>query len=454
MSVKQTIYNLPNNIDALAVNSKKFTQFTVFFFVRVGSKNEISENNGISHILEHMVFKKTKKFKDSLTMSTFLEKHGISFNAYTSNNMTCYYFNCRSTSSNLNKCFYIANQMLNHLVIDNKHLETEKNVILQEYYISEDNPKSYFTDLIEHKYFENHPLGQFIIGTKENILNITKNQIEQFYKNHYKNENISVGVIGNIPKNFKQLLYKYFSNNKFEKSKIIETKVKSNTSELMLSKIIKKKNIKQLKPFNKIINNTNRIIHVNNLNINQNYIALMFPHKGLFDENKEYYSIIGKIVGGNGDFTSKLFDLLREKHGLTYNINVSNINYEEGGFLKIQIQVNKEDTNKTIKILVNSLKKFRKKGLINVKELKELKSKIFEILNTTLDNISSLDNLYLDKYIFENKIFNMNHYKKFIKSLKKNIINEKYNYLVDIEKCQILCYGKCKINLKHNFFKN
>ena len=75
-------------------------------------------------------------------------------------------------------------------------------------------------------------------------------------------------------------------------------------------------------------------------------------------------------------------------------------------------------------------------------------------MNTTLDNISSLDNLYLDEYIFENKIFNMNHYKKFIKSLKKNIINEKYNHLVDIEKCQILCYGKCKINLKHNFFKN
>ena len=452
MSVQQTLYNLPNNIDALSVNCKKFSQFTIYFFVRVGSKNETPDINGISHILEHMVFKKTKKFKNALTMSTFLEKHGISFNAYTSNNMTCYYFNCSSTSSNLDKCFYIADQMLNHLIIDKVDLEKEKNVVLQEFYIGEDNPKAYFTDLTEHNFFDNHPLGQYIIGNKENILNITKNQIEQFYKNHYKNENISVGVIGNIPKNFKNLLYKYFNQNKFDKSEIKTTKINSKTPESIISKLISKNNTKQLKPFFKRINNNNRIIYETNKNLNQNYIVLMFPQKGLFDENIDYYSIIADILGGTGKFTSKLFELLREKYGLTYNINCYNINYEEGGFLKIQIQVNKEDTNKTVKILINALKKFRKKGLVNFKELKEVKSRILDNLDTALDKINNLDYLYLDKYIFENKIFNMNHYKKFIKSLKKNIINDKYNQLVNIKQCQILCYGNCKLKLKPNFF--
>lgn len=451
MSINQTIYNLPNKVNALAVNSKKFTQFTVFFFVRVGSKNETSTENGISHMLEHMVFKKTKKFKDAITMSIFLEKHGISFNAYTSNNMTCYYFNCSTSSSNLEKCFYIADQMLKHMVIDNEDLEKERNVILQEYYIVKDNPSSYIGDLLEHKYFDNHPLGQYIIGTKENILNISKKEIQQFYKNHYKNENISVGIIGNIPKNFKNLLYKYFSDKLFEKNKIIETKIKQNTSESIINKVLKNKNIKQLKPFNKLINNSNRILNIDNKNINQNYIVFMFPHLGLFDKDIEYNSIIADIIGGSG-FTNKLFGLLREKYGLTYNINVSNINYEEGGLFKIRIQVNKEDTKKTVKIIMNALKKFKKKGLVSVKELKEYKSRSLDHLNTALDDLSTLDNIYLDKYIFENKIFNMKEYKKFIKGLKKNIVNEKYNQLVDLKKCQILCYGKCKLKIKEKDF--
>ena len=282
-------------------------------------------------MLEHMVFKKTEKFKDALSMSIFLEKHGITFNAYTSNNMTCYYFNCSTSSSNLDKCFYIADQMLKHMVIDDKELKKERNVILQEYYIVKDNPSSYIGDLLEHKYFDNHPLSQYIIGTKENILNISKKQIQQFYKNHYKNENISIGIIGNIPKNFKNLLYKYFSDKLFEKNKILETKIKQNTSESIINKVLKNKNIKQLKPFSKVISNSNKILNVDNKQINQNYIVFMFPQGGLFDKDIEYYSIIEDIIGGSG-FTNKLFQLLREKYGLTYNVNVSNINYEEGGF--------------------------------------------------------------------------------------------------------------------------
>ena len=451
MSINQTIYNLPNKVNALAVNSKKFTQFTVFFFVRVGSKNETSIENGISHMLEHMVFKKTEKFKDALSMSIFLEKHGITFNAYTSNNMTCYYFNCSTSSSNLDKCFYIADQMLKHMVIDDEELKKERNVILQEYYIVKDNPSSYIGDLLEHKYFDNHPLSQYIIGTKENILNISKKQIQQFYKNHYKNENISIGIIGNIPKNFKNLLYKYFSDKLFEKNKILETKIKQNTSESIINKVLKNKNIKQLKPFSKVISNSNKILNVDNKQINQNYIVFMFPQGGLFDKDIEYYSIIEDIIGGSG-FTNKLFQLLREKYGLTYNVNVSNINYEEGGLFKIRIQVNKEDTKKTVKIIIKELKKFRKKGLVNVKELKEFKSRILDNLNTSLDDLNTLDNLYLDKYIFENKIFNMKNYKNFIKGLKKNTVNEKYNQLVDLKKCQILCYGKCKLNFREKDF--
>ena len=451
MSINQTIYNLPNKVNALAVNSKKFTQFTVFFFVRVGSKNETSVENGISHMVEHMVFKKTEKFKDALSMSIFLEKHGITFNAYTSNNMTCYYFNCSTSSNNLDKCFYIANQMLNHMVIDDEDLKKERNVILQEHYIVEDNQSSYINDLLEHKYFDNHPLSQYIIGTKENILNISKKQIQQFYKNNYKNENISIGIIGNIPKNFKNLLYKYFCDKLFEKNKIVETKIKQNTPESVINKVLKNKNIKQLKPFTKLITNSNRILNINNEHINQNYIVFMFPQGGLFDKDIEYYSIIGDIIGGSG-FTNKLFQLLREKHGLTYNVNVSNINYEEGGLFKIRIQVNKEDTKKTFKIIIKALKKYKKKGLVKVKELKEFKSKLLDQLNTSLDDLSTLDNLYLDKYIFEHKIFNMKEYKKFIKGLKKNTINEKYNKLVDLKKCQILCYGKCKLNIKDKIF--
>ena len=466
---------LNNKIPTYLVNYNQFKKFSVFFFVNVGSSFEDTKIKGISHFLEHMVFKKTKKFPTAIALASYLEKYGITFNAYTNKVKTCYYFKCPSTIKNLEKLCLVAKEMLFHMEIKDKDLEIERNIIRQEHNSGKDNIDDVFYTLMESHYFNNHPLQDSVDGDIKTINNITKDDIINFYKTYYQPKNIGIGLIGNVPKSYFKIINSVFgilptNYNIFNKSissssvsipskyspikriqslKSMKTKKRKTTNlhlgkekEVTENKIILKqvknhtKSFGSVKPY--ILRNVKTPIKYYPIDkSHQSQIAFLFGSKGITHPDSFMVNIISEIIGGSGRYSNKFFDLIREKYGLSYHINTGHIQYLEGGFMYIYVKVNHSDISQAIKVISKALNTYTKE-LVNTKELVEFKENIIKRSNTLLEDYNNLEYYYLDDLIYKFSEFKLKTHLDRIKNLKVNQINKFASHLLEKENYQVI----------------
>ena len=442
---------LSNDIPIYSVRYNEFVKFSIYFFVNVGSVFEEKSVLGLSHFLEHMTFKKTSKFKSAIQLATYLEKHGITFNAYTNKVKTCYYFKGPSTLKNLERICDVAKEMLFHMEIKDKDLEIERNIIRQEYNSGNDNITKIFHNLMEQHYFNNHPLDNNVIGTITTINSISKNDIINFYQKYYTPDNIKIGLIGNVPKNYLKLLNKvlghlpkkYNLHNKNNNGKIYSnslsfiSKSKKNSSKYL--HLDEEKNISEQDLFlrrEKNHTNTFGIVKpylerggkttITYYKINESHqsqIGFLFGGKGITHKDSFMIDMIAEIIGGSGRYSNKFFDLIREKYGLSYHIKTGQIQYIEGGYMYIYVKVNHNDIAQTIKVISKELKNYTK-SLITQDELKEFKSNYINRFDNLLESYDSLEEVYLDDLIYKFKEFNLKEYLDKLKKLTIDDINK------------------------------
>lgn len=445
---------LSNDIPIYSVRYSNFTKFSIFFFVNVGSVFEDKSVLGLSHFLEHMTFKKTSKFKNAIQLASYLEKYGITFNAYTNKIKTCYYFKGPSTIKNLERICDVAKEMLFHMEIKDSDLEIERNIVIQEYNSDRDNINGVFYYLMEKHYFNNHPLDNNIIGSIKSIKSVTKDDIINFYKKYYNPDNIKIGLIGNIPKKYLQSLSKVLGHlpkkyNLYNKSNYPNNgnnhlkplisiskskKKKSNTTHLDGEDIISEQDLflKREKYHTKLFGivkpyreNKSKST-ITNYSINkshQSHIGFIFGGRGSIHKDSFMIDIIAEIIGGSGRYSNKFFDLIREKYGLSYHIKTGQISYLEGGFMYIYVKVNHIDVRQTIKVITKELKTYTKL-LINRQELSEFKTNYISRYENILESYDSLEEVYLNDLIYRFKEFNLEKYLNKVKKLKVEDINK------------------------------
>ena len=155
-------------------NRNETESSSIYFYFKVGSKNESPELNGVSHFIEHMLFKGSPKFPNYLDISKTFDSNGISFNAYTSKDTTAYHYKFLSTPENLNLICKITSEMLFKSLMREKDIGPERNVIIQEYNDGIDDIDEYIDDKLEECLFEGHPLGMSIIGTLDTLHKINR----------------------------------------------------------------------------------------------------------------------------------------------------------------------------------------------------------------------------------------------------------------------------------------
>ena len=153
-------------------NRNETATASIYFNFKVGSKNESKEINGISHFIEHMIFKGSPKYPNYLDISKTFDANGISFNAYTSKDTTAYHYKFLSTKENLDIICKITSDMIMNPLMREKEINTERNVIIQEYNDDIDDIDEYIDEKIESTLLEGHPLGRSIIGTLKTIKDI------------------------------------------------------------------------------------------------------------------------------------------------------------------------------------------------------------------------------------------------------------------------------------------
>ena len=194
MHFKKTTFK--NGLRLVTAPMKDTNTVTVIVAVAAGSKYETKNVNGLSHFLEHMFFKGTKKRPKTKDIAESLDAVGGEFNAFTSQESTAYY--AKVDKEHINLALDVVSDIYLNSKIDAKEIEKERGVILQEINMYEDNPMLSVQEEFEHLLYGDQPAGWRVIGTKENIARVGRKDFVNYMKNFYTAQNTVVCVAGNF----------------------------------------------------------------------------------------------------------------------------------------------------------------------------------------------------------------------------------------------------------------
>lgn len=324
---------------------------TVLVLIPVGSRYENKKNNGVSHFVEHLLFKGTKKRPTSMDITKELDSVGAEYNAFTSKDHTGYYV--KTTSDKVDLAFDILSDMIFNSKFDPAEIDKERGVIVEEINMYNDNPLMNLGSLFENTVFGDHPLGWQISGPKNVIKNIKHSELVNYKNKYYHPKNIIISVSGNInPTKVKNLTKKYFGQS-------LNVKTKSSFSKIKIS---------QTKPkINLMYKDTKQV-----------QVGLGFPAYSLLDDRVYPLYLLAVILGGN--MSSRLFSIVREKNGLAYYIRADMGLYQDTGSFMIQAGLDKKRINQALTLILSELKRARDEGVTDkeISSAKEfLKGKIF-----------------------------------------------------------------------------
>lgn len=360
---------LANGITVASDYTSEVDSTTIKFAIKTGSRSENIKTNGISHFLEHLAFKGTNK-RTALQIANDFEDIGANFNAYTSHEVTCYY--SKTLKEYTENSFEILADLFQNSIFIKEELEKERNVILQELAMTNDTPDDVIDDYFQATAFPNQAYGRTILGTEENIKNFTRQDLLDYIDKYYINENIYIFSIGNL-----------------EHSQLIE----------LVNKYITKTKNNQKIEMEKAIYKGGYFLKQKDLE--QALCILGF--EGLSYNHIDYYKmyILNNILGGS--MSSRLFQEIREKRGLCYNIYSTNMSTLETGIFEIGTAVSPNNANQTIDAIIEELNKFVQDGVSSV-ELNRAKVKIKSTLLMQLENMSHRGSMLVNNVVFKNEL--------------------------------------------------
>lgn len=335
------ITQLDNGLRIISCQMPGMESAAIGVWVGIGGRYENEKVHGISHFIEHMLFKGTKK-RSSLEISRAIEGVGGQINAYTSEEFTCYIVKVRGKHQGL--ALDVLLDMITSPLLSPEDIEKERLVVKEEIHMILDNPAGYAGEVIHELMWPDHPLGKMLIGTERSIDSIKRDDIIRFCQTNYFPRNILISAAGNIDIN--GLIN--------DTKKTIKGVTNYNLAKLNLFKT------KQISPQVKIISKPTEQIHV--------CIGMRAVHRE--DPDRYTVKLLSTILGEN--MSSRLFQIIREKYGLAYDIS-SGVSYfrDTGGFV-IGSGVKLEKLEKYIELVLQELRRIKKNG-ISASELKRSK---------------------------------------------------------------------------------
>jgi len=402
-----------NGLRVITVPMKNTKAVTVLVLVGTGSKYEKKEINGISHFLEHMFFKGTKKRPSTLKIAETLDKVGGAFNASTSEEFTGYFAKVDSKYLDL-ALDWVSDIFLNSK-IKPQEIEKEKGVIVEELNMYLDTPIKYIGDLWEELLYGDQPAGWKTIGRRENILKFQRKNFLDYLKNHYSVLNTIVCLAGNF--NQKEILAK------------IKKYFKKISKKPPLGKIAIKES--QEKP--------GLLLHFKKSD--QTHLCLGVRGYDLFSPQRYAQQLIATILGGN--MSSRLFIKVRGKKGLAYYIQTDSELYTDSGYLVTQTGVPHQDVVKVINLIIQEYKNIRDKK-ISKEELQKAKDYLKGSLSLSLESSDAQASFYAFQELLTGKILTAEEKLKMIDKIKREDIQNVAKEIFQPQKLNLALIGPHK----------
>lgn len=375
MQFSKTIFD--NGFRVITIPMPSFESVTVMLMVGAGSRYENKKNNGISHFLEHMAFKGTKRRPSALAISTLIDGIGGEFNAFTGKETTAYYI--KAAVPHMDLCMDVISDMLQHSLLDRKEIEKEKGVIMEEINLYEDTPMRKIGDIYEQLLYGDTPMGWDIAGEKDIIKRITKEDFVSYMQSLYSADNMTLVVAGGITsQEVEQMAKKYFGKmKKFKTLRFEKVTEFQQKPEVML----KHKKTEQV------------------------HLAMGVRTVPLEHEDHYPLSLLAAIMGGG--MSSRLFEEVREKRGLAYYVRTHSDHYQDCGSFVAMAGVDQKKVTDAVKVIRQEFDKIASgKTPITQEELTKAKEFSKGHLVLELEDSRSVASYYAHQELLEKTIDN------------------------------------------------
>lgn len=334
-------YTLKNGVRIVLESVPTVRSVSMGIWIFTGSRNETVENNGISHFIEHMLFKGTKK-RTAQEIAEAFDSIGGHVNAFTAKEYTCYY--ARVLDSYKEYALEILADMFFNSLFVAEELEREKKVILEEIKMYEDTPDDFVHDLLAEASFGKHPLGRPILGTEKQLKTFTKEMIHNYMNQFYTPENIVISIAGHVDASFIQYVASLFGS--FTREKTVHHPEKPT---FVAESLLKNKDTEQA------------------------HVCFGFEGLKASDDDLTSLLIINSALGGG--MSSRLFQEVREKRGLAYSVYSYHTSYQDTGMLAIYAGTTKEQLDELTATIDHIIEDIVENGLTE-KELKNNKEQL------------------------------------------------------------------------------
>jgi predicted Zn-dependent peptidase len=362
-------YTLQNGIRIVAEQIPYVRSIALGMWIGAGSERETKTLNGISHFMEHMLFKGTIT-RTARQIAEGFDQFGGQVNAFTSKELTCYY--AKVLDQHFEMSLELLADMFLHSTFDEQELEKEKKVVLEEISMVEDTPDDLIHDVLSEISFSSHSLGYPVIGTMENVSSFTREQLLTYQEQYYNPYNVVISLAGNIPDDFIQQIEKYFAHHHGENVTQDHT-----VPVFTPQKIAKQKATEQS--------------------------HLCIGYQGLSVKDAQIYPLIllNNILGGN--MSSRLFQEIREERGLAYSVYSYHSSHRENGLFAIYAGTKHGQEQEVCNVIADVLHQIADHGVLELelkKAQEQLKGSMMLGLESTHNRMSRLgrNELLLQKH--------------------------------------------------------
>ena len=360
---------LPNGLTVITEQMSHIRSVSIGIWARSGSRDEESEWNGISHFIEHMVFKGTES-RSAEEIARQVDSIGGNMDAFTAKECIC--FNIKVLDEHLPRAMNVLSDLVLHPVFDTNDIARERGVILEEIKMDEDNPDYLVHEIFTQSFWKDHPLGKPILGTRETVKRFERPVISEFYGHHFSPGNLIVAAAGNLDhQRFVELVANHFQHMKPVKNGLHSASPKT----------------------------FSRINMRNKKSLEQVQICVGVPSHPIAHEHRYASYILNTLLGGG--MSSRLFQNIRERQGLAYAI-YSDLNpYRDTGCMCVYAGTSRESAIKVVESIIAEFRKL-KSVPVPAEELRRAKDQLKGSLMLSLESSTSrMSNLARQEMYFD-----------------------------------------------------
>lgn len=399
---------LPNGLTVLSEEMPHIRSISIGIWMKTGSRDETPESNGISHFVEHMVFKGTKT-RSARDIARQVDSIGGNIDAFTGKEIIC--FNIKVLDEHLPVAMDILSDLVLNPTFDPKDILREKGVILEEIKMDEDNPDYLVHEIFTQNFWKDHPLGKPILGTKETVRSFEQERLFDFYRQRFVPNNMIISAAGNLNHGrFVELIRERFAGLNSAPNGFHE-------------------------PAPAV---TPRIITRNKKSLEQVQLCLGVPSHPISHEKRFVSYVLNTVLGGG--MSSRLFQKIREEQGLAYSI-YSDLNpYRDTGCLAVGAGTSLESTRSVVDSVLAEFREL-KSSPIPAEELRRAKDQLKGSLMLSLESSTSrMSNLARQQMYFD-RFLTMDETIEQIEAVSGDDVCEMANHLFQPDKIAVTVLG-------------